>query len=186
MTFCCDGRADGTGSRGNEVLLWGGYQAVTKRRRERTVNKWSGRRDLNSRPPPWQGGALPLSHFRSFHRRRQRPRQRLDLYYSKHWSRCDNTHGGPIARLICRAETCFGTGGQPSLLLPAGSVSQPGSLSGSVQTGRAGPDGHCDLVSPMYGLTHVAGLSPQGRSGIKWRQATHPAEGWPSGRWRRS
>ena len=25
---------------------------------------WSGRRDSNSRPPPWQGGALPLSHFR--------------------------------------------------------------------------------------------------------------------------
>src|SRR3990172_12747062 len=27
--------------------------------------KWSGRRDSNPRPPPWQGGALPLSHFRS-------------------------------------------------------------------------------------------------------------------------
>src|SRR3990170_4675484 len=26
---------------------------------------WSGRRDSNPRPPPWQGGALPLSHFRS-------------------------------------------------------------------------------------------------------------------------
>src|SRR2546428_2250330 len=25
---------------------------------------WSGRRDSNSRPPPWQGGALPLSYFR--------------------------------------------------------------------------------------------------------------------------
>ena len=25
---------------------------------------WSGRRDSNPRPPPWQGGALPLSHFR--------------------------------------------------------------------------------------------------------------------------
>ena len=36
---------------------------------------WSGRRDSNSRHPPWQGGALPLSHFRSllvrFHDRRQ-------------------------------------------------------------------------------------------------------------------
>ncbi len=31
----------------------------------RKTKKWSGRRDLNSRPPPWQGGALPLSHFRS-------------------------------------------------------------------------------------------------------------------------
>ena len=26
--------------------------------------RWSGRRDLNSRPPPWQGGALPLSYSR--------------------------------------------------------------------------------------------------------------------------
>ena len=25
---------------------------------------WSGRRDSNSRPPPWQGGALPLSYSR--------------------------------------------------------------------------------------------------------------------------
>ena len=26
---------------------------------------WSGRRDSNPRPPPWQGGALPLSHVRA-------------------------------------------------------------------------------------------------------------------------
>jgi len=26
---------------------------------------WSGRRDLNSRPSPWQGDALPLSYFRA-------------------------------------------------------------------------------------------------------------------------
>ncbi len=25
---------------------------------------WSGRRDLNPRPSPWQGDTLPLSHFR--------------------------------------------------------------------------------------------------------------------------
>jgi hypothetical protein len=31
--------------------------------RHRTM--WSGRRDSNSRPSPWQGDALPLSHFRS-------------------------------------------------------------------------------------------------------------------------
>ena len=30
--------------------------------RHQTV--WSGRRDSNSRPSPWQGDALPLSHFR--------------------------------------------------------------------------------------------------------------------------
>ena len=27
-------------------------------------NKWSGRRGSNSRPPPWQGGVLPLNYFR--------------------------------------------------------------------------------------------------------------------------
>ena len=32
---------------------------------------WSGRRDSNPRPPPWQGGALPLSHVR---RLRHHPR----------------------------------------------------------------------------------------------------------------
>ena len=26
--------------------------------------EWSGKRGSNSRPPPWQGGALPLSYFR--------------------------------------------------------------------------------------------------------------------------
>jgi hypothetical protein len=26
--------------------------------------RWSGRRDSNPRPSPWQGDALPLSHFR--------------------------------------------------------------------------------------------------------------------------
>ncbi len=29
------------------------------------AKKWSGKRDSNSRPPPWQGGALPLSYFRT-------------------------------------------------------------------------------------------------------------------------
>ncbi len=27
---------------------------------------WSGKRDLNPRPSPWQGDALPLSYSRSF------------------------------------------------------------------------------------------------------------------------
>jgi hypothetical protein len=29
-------------------------------------DNWSGRRDLNPRPSPWQGDALPLSYFRSY------------------------------------------------------------------------------------------------------------------------
>ena len=28
------------------------------------LDKWSGKRDSNSRPSPWQGDALPLSYFR--------------------------------------------------------------------------------------------------------------------------
>ena len=28
------------------------------------IKKWSERRDLNPRQPPWQGGALPLSYAR--------------------------------------------------------------------------------------------------------------------------
>jgi hypothetical protein len=27
--------------------------------------RWSGRRDSNPRPPPWQGGVLPLNYFRN-------------------------------------------------------------------------------------------------------------------------
>ena len=34
--------------------------------RAHAYKKWSGRRDSNSRPSPWQGDALPLSHFRIF------------------------------------------------------------------------------------------------------------------------
>ena len=30
------------------------------------LKRWSGKRDSNSRPPPWQGGALPLSYFRRY------------------------------------------------------------------------------------------------------------------------
>ena len=31
---------------------------------KRILKEWSGRRDSNPRPSPWQGDALPLSHFR--------------------------------------------------------------------------------------------------------------------------
>ncbi len=33
----------------------------------RSAGKWSGRRDSNSRHPPWQGGTLPLSYYRTLH-----------------------------------------------------------------------------------------------------------------------
>ena len=32
----------------------------------RYPQNWSERRDSNPQHPPWQGGALPLSHFRKF------------------------------------------------------------------------------------------------------------------------
>ena len=41
-----------------------GYGAMHKSRSPRPDNVWSGRRDSNPRPSPWQGDALPLSHFR--------------------------------------------------------------------------------------------------------------------------
>src|SRR6056297_2933500 len=34
------------------------------------IIKWSGKRDSNPRPQPWQGCALPLSYFRPLHRKR--------------------------------------------------------------------------------------------------------------------
>ena len=34
--------------------------------------KWSGRRDSDSRHPPWQGGTLPLSYYRILRRKGQR------------------------------------------------------------------------------------------------------------------
>jgi hypothetical protein len=38
-----------------------GYAASTQLKKQRI---WSGKRDLNPRPSPWQGDALPLSYFR--------------------------------------------------------------------------------------------------------------------------
>ena len=33
---------------------------------------WSGKRDSDPRPPPWQGGALPLSYFRNAYQKKLR------------------------------------------------------------------------------------------------------------------
>ena len=30
------------------------------------IYNWSGRRDSNPRPPPWQGDVLPLNYFRKY------------------------------------------------------------------------------------------------------------------------
>jgi hypothetical protein len=38
---------------------------VRGRRLEKKPEYWSGKRDLNPRPSPWQGDALPLSYSRS-------------------------------------------------------------------------------------------------------------------------
>ena len=47
------------------VVLPLNYIRILRRSSERRIcKKWSGRRDSNSRPSPWQGDALPLSHFR--------------------------------------------------------------------------------------------------------------------------
>ena len=42
---------------------WGSFQTAFRANSFRGA-VWSGRRDLNSRPSPWQGDALPLSYSR--------------------------------------------------------------------------------------------------------------------------
>ena len=37
----------------------------TKKAHFRELLSWSGRRDSNPRPPPWQGDVLPLNYFRT-------------------------------------------------------------------------------------------------------------------------
>ncbi len=37
----------------------------TKKAHFRELSSWSGRRDSNPRPPPWQGDVLPLNYFRT-------------------------------------------------------------------------------------------------------------------------
>ena len=44
--------------------LFGSAHKKSVRRKPDTVLDWSGKRDSNSRPSPWQGDALPLSYFR--------------------------------------------------------------------------------------------------------------------------
>ncbi len=46
-------------------LLMGSQTVTAPTSGTADVRGWSGRRDSNSRPRPWQGRALPLSHFRS-------------------------------------------------------------------------------------------------------------------------
>lgn len=40
-------------------------EATPMSRRNEQARFWSGKRDLNPRPSPWQGDALPLSYSRS-------------------------------------------------------------------------------------------------------------------------
>ena len=51
----------GSGNRTHVISLEGWGSTI-----ELHPHNWSGRRDSNSRPSPWQGDALPLSHFRTF------------------------------------------------------------------------------------------------------------------------
>ena len=47
----------------------------------RKEEKWSGRRDLNPRPQPWQGCTLPLSYSRSFIYSLSAVQMNLSLYF---------------------------------------------------------------------------------------------------------
>ena len=63
-TFLCRlWRCHPDSDRGMKVLqtfaLPLGYGTMSANAKAFTIKKWSGRRDSDSRPPPWQGGALP-------------------------------------------------------------------------------------------------------------------------------
>src|SRR5947199_962900 len=47
------------------LLLSPSFEQEQTRAVRLIAQMWSGRRDSNPRPPPWQGGALPLSHVRA-------------------------------------------------------------------------------------------------------------------------
>ena len=49
----------------------------------RTIYEWSGRGDSNPRPSPWQGDALPLSHFRSMNTNYTENQQLIPRFYSQ-------------------------------------------------------------------------------------------------------
>ncbi len=67
------------------------------------LSGWSGRRDSNSRSSPWQGDALPLSHFRIFkpgylnsllfwrHPRANKPSVNVQLYGAEAQNRTGDT-----------------------------------------------------------------------------------------------
>ena len=62
------GPEDGCPSRIRTSVHGSKVRCPTARRRGSGTfgqDRWSGRRDSNPRPSPWQGDALPLSHFRS-------------------------------------------------------------------------------------------------------------------------
>ena len=52
--------------RGNEKRSRGSFFSRTYRRLWSANQIWSGKRGSNSRPPPWQGGALPTELFPHF------------------------------------------------------------------------------------------------------------------------
>ena len=52
---------------GQEILIQAAFEKPVRRcapGRDQSRADWSGRRDLNPRPSPWQGDALPLSYSR--------------------------------------------------------------------------------------------------------------------------
>ena len=55
--------------------LFGGFDKIRN-----VLKNWSGKRDLNPRPSPWQGDALPLSYSRSF--------EDIPLDSSRHFIAC--------------------------------------------------------------------------------------------------
>jgi hypothetical protein len=70
-------------------------------RRNDQARFWSGKRDLNPRPSPWQGDALPLSYSRS---EKMEEECRILLTKSgtvKQGEWCPSAYGSVTEHLLC-------------------------------------------------------------------------------------
>jgi hypothetical protein len=63
--FSSDSRPIDGNRRDRLRALQGRYECQPRTTLKHRCGDWSGRRDLNPRPSPWQGDALPLSYSRN-------------------------------------------------------------------------------------------------------------------------
>ncbi len=122
----------GGGAGGRKRSTGSAYRARAKKRRGMYPGvacvSWSGRRESNSRPSPWQGDALPLSHFRT-------PRSAALVMIGPRARPCQ---GDDVARV--RFRLCDAA--DPPGLTPLSTqqdVPEPGADARSITTGESHP-----------------------------------------------